>query len=117
MREKRYSKDMKGTQEVEKESYPYFDIYPIEREIFRRYQQDDRFALKIHIRLTKDGKYRENVNMLELYFLRDLAKEEENKEEAEKMLKEVFAEKGLKLDRVCANNYKTTFAIKGKFII
>nr|UWI31824.1 MAG: hypothetical protein [Bacteriophage sp.] len=44
-------------------------------------------------------------------------KEEENKEEAEKMLKEVFAEKGLKLDRVCANNYKTTFAIKGKFII
>lgn len=59
MREKRYSKDMKGTQEDE----------------------------------------------------------EEKKEEAEKMLKEVFAGKGLKLERVCVNNYKTTFAIKGKFII
>lgn len=44
-------------------------------------------------------------------------KEEENKEEAEKMLKEVFAGKGLKLERVCANNYKTIFAIKGKLII
>ena len=43
--------------------------------------------------------------------------EEENKEEAEKMLKEVFAGKGLKLERVCANNYKTIFAIKGKLII
>lgn len=43
--------------------------------------------------------------------------EEENKEEAEKMLKEVFAGKGLKLERVCVNTYKTTFAIKGKFII
>lgn len=66
MRKKRYSKDMKGTQEVEKESYPYFDIYPIEREIFRRYHQDDRFALKIHIRLTKDGKYRENKASVDL---------------------------------------------------
>lgn len=55
--------------------------------------------------------------MLDLYFLRDLAKEEENKEEAEKMLKEVFAGRGLKLERVCANNYKTTFSIKGKLII
>lgn len=44
-------------------------------------------------------------------------KEEEKKEEAEKMLKEVFAGKGLKLERECANNYKTTFAIKGKLII
>lgn len=44
-------------------------------------------------------------------------KEEENKEEAEKMLKEVFAGRGLKLERVCANNYKTTFSIKGKLII
>lgn len=32
MREKRYSKDMKGTQEEEEESYPYFDIYPINKE-------------------------------------------------------------------------------------
>lgn len=32
MREKRYSKDMKGTQEEEKESYPYFDKYPLERQ-------------------------------------------------------------------------------------
>lgn len=55
MRKKRYSKDMKGTQEVEKERY----IGGI-------------------------------IKMI------DLAKEEENKEEAEKMLKEVFAEKGLK---------------------
>lgn len=44
-------------------------------------------------------------------------KEEENKEESEKMLKEVFAGRGLKLERVCANNNKTTFSIKGKLII
>lgn len=117
MREKRYDKDMKGTQGKEEESYPYFDIFPLEREIVKKYNQDDRFAYKAHIRLTEDGKYRENVNMLDLYFLRDLAKEEENKEEAEKMLKEVFAGRGLKLERVCANNYKTTFSIKGKLII
>lgn len=46
MRKKRYSKDMKGTEEVEKESYPYFDIYPIEREIFRRYHQDKRKKIR-----------------------------------------------------------------------
>lgn len=38
MREKRYSKDMKGTQEKKEESYPYFDLYPIEREIVRSYE-------------------------------------------------------------------------------
>lgn len=46
MREKRYSKDMKGTQEEEKESYPYFDIYPLEREVIKK---------------TEDGKYSESV--------------------------------------------------------
>lgn len=117
MRKKRYSKDMKGTQEEEKESYPYFDLFPIEREIVRRCNQDDRFAFKVYVRLTENGKYGENVNMLELYFLRELAKDEENKEEAEKVLKEVFAGKGLKLEQECANNYKTTFFIKGKLII
>lgn len=117
MREKRYYKDMKGTQEVEKESYPYFDIFPIEREINRKYNQDDRFALKAHVRLTEEGKYGENVNMLELYFSGDLAKEEENKEEAEMMLKTAFASKGLKLERLQTNNYKTTFFINGELII
>lgn len=66
MREKRYSKDMKGTQE--EESYPYFDIYPIEREILRKLKQDDRFAFRARVRVTEDGKYREPVNMLEVYF-------------------------------------------------
>lgn len=89
MREKRYSKDMKGTQEEERKLGG---------------------AIKDYVRLTENGKYEENVNMY-------LAKDEENKEEAEKVLKEVFAGKGLKLEQVCANNYKTTFFIKGKLII
>lgn len=54
---------MKGTQGKEEESYPYFDIFPLEREIVKKYNQDDRFAYKAHIRLTEDGKYRENVNI------------------------------------------------------
>lgn len=40
MREKRYSKGMKGTQEEEKESYPYFDIYPLEREVIKKYDKN-----------------------------------------------------------------------------
>lgn len=44
-------------------------------------------------------------------------KEEENREEAEMMLKAVFASKGLKLECVRTNNYKTTPPIKGKLII
>lgn len=51
MREKRYSKDMKGTQEEEKESYPYFDIYPLEREVIKKYN----YAFKARIRVTEDG--------------------------------------------------------------
>lgn len=52
---------MKGTQEEEKESYPYFDIYPLEREVIKKYNQDDRYAFKARIRVTEDGKYSESV--------------------------------------------------------
>lgn len=61
MREKRYSKGMKGTQEEEKESYPYFDIYSLEREVIKKYNRDDRYAFKARNRVTEDGKYSESV--------------------------------------------------------
>lgn len=61
MRKKRYDKGMKGTQEEEKESYPYFDKYPLEREVIKKYNQDDRYAFKARIRVTEDGKYSESV--------------------------------------------------------
>lgn len=35
MREKRYSKDMKGTQEQKKERYPFFDVFPVKRKAIR----------------------------------------------------------------------------------
>lgn len=31
MREKRYSKDMKGTQGKEEERYPFFEVFPVLR--------------------------------------------------------------------------------------
>jgi hypothetical protein len=46
MREKRYSKDMKGTQEEEKESYPYFDIYPLEREVNKKIDMHSRHEVE-----------------------------------------------------------------------
>lgn len=61
MREKRYDEGMKGTQEGEKESYPYFDIYPLEREVIKKNNQDDRYAFKARSRVTEDGKYSESV--------------------------------------------------------
>lgn len=60
MREKRYSKGMKGTQEEEKESYPNFDKYPLEREEIKKNNQDDRYAFKARIREREDGKYSES---------------------------------------------------------
>lgn len=62
MREKRYSKGMKGTQEEEKESYPYFDIYPLEREVIKKYNQDDRYAFKARIRVTEDVEEFKDIN-------------------------------------------------------
>lgn len=35
MREKRYSKDMKGTQEQMKERYPLLDVFPLKRKATR----------------------------------------------------------------------------------
>lgn len=35
MREKRYYKDMKGTQEQKKERYPFLDVLPLKRKAIR----------------------------------------------------------------------------------
>ena len=35
MREKRYSKDMKGTQEQMEERYPFLDVFPLKRKAMR----------------------------------------------------------------------------------
>lgn len=37
---------MKGTQGKEEESYPYFDIFPLEREIVKKYNQDKRKKIR-----------------------------------------------------------------------
>lgn len=70
MREKRYSKDMKGTQEEEKESYPYFDIYPLEREVIKKNNQDDRYGFKARIRETEDGEEFKDINSFAIELLK-----------------------------------------------
>lgn len=35
MREKRYSKDMKGTQGKKEERYPFLDVFPLKRKAIR----------------------------------------------------------------------------------
>lgn len=46
MREKRYYKDMKGTQGKEGESYPYFDIYSLEREVIKKIDMHSRHEIE-----------------------------------------------------------------------
>lgn len=39
MREKRYYKDMKGTQEQKKERYPFLDVFPEKRKAIREIKE------------------------------------------------------------------------------
>lgn len=68
MREKRYYEDMKGTQEKEKERYPFLDVFPLKRKAIREISEREGSFEEMHIELLEDGAITEYVNMLECYF-------------------------------------------------
>lgn len=68
MREKRYSKDMKGTQEQKEERYPFFDVFPVKRKAMREINEREGGFEEIFLEFVEDGAITEYVNKLELYF-------------------------------------------------
>lgn len=62
MREKRYSKDMKGTEE--KERYPFLDVFSLKRKAIREINEREGGFEEKHIELLEDGAITEYVNML-----------------------------------------------------
>lgn len=72
MREKRYSKGMKGTQGKEGERNPFLDVFPLKRKAIREINERVGGFEEMHIELSEDGAITEYVNMLECYFLREI---------------------------------------------
>lgn len=64
MREKRYSKDMKGTQEKEKERYPLLDVFPLKRKATREINERVGGVEEIFMEFVEDGQITEYVNTL-----------------------------------------------------
>lgn len=111
MREKRYSKDMKGTQEQKKERYPFFEVFPVKRKAIR--EINERVG-----GFEEDGAITEYVNKLELYFFgKTYSEPEEKKAKVKEEIREVFAGAGLELKETERGNYTAAFSIKGKLII
>lgn len=105
MREKRYSKDMKGTQEQKKERNP------LKRKAIREINEREGGN-------EEDGANTEYVNMLELYFFGKSCSEPEEKKAKEKeVIREVFAGAGLEIKELKRGDYATLFTIEGKLII
>lgn len=105
MREKRYSKDMKGTQEQMKERYP------LKRKAIR--EINERVG-----GFEEAGAITEYVNMLELYFFgKSCSEPEEKKAKVKEVIREVFAESGLEIKELKRGDYTTLFSIEGKLII
>lgn len=118
MREKRYYKDMKGTQEKEKERYPFLDVFPLKRKATREINEREGGFEEAYMELLEDGAITEYVNMLELYFFgKSYSEPEEKKEKVKEIIREVFAEAGLELEETERGNYTMVFSIKGKLII
>ena len=118
MREKRYYKGMKGTQEQMKERYPFLDVFPVKRKAIRAINERVGGFEEMHIELLEDGAITEYVNMLECYFYgKSNSESEEEKEEVKEIIREVFAEAGLELEETERGNYTMAFSIKGKLII
>lgn len=112
MREKRYSKDMKGTQGKEEERYPFLDVFPLKRKAIREINE------RVGGFEEAYGAITEYVNMLELYFFgKSYSEPEEKKEKVKEVIREVFAGAGLELEETERGNYTTAFSIKGKLII
>lgn len=55
MRKKRYSKDMKGTQEQKKERYPFLDVFPVKRKAIREINERVGGFEEMPIELLEDG--------------------------------------------------------------
>lgn len=118
MREKRYSKDMKGTQGKEKERYPFLDVFPLKRKAIREINEREGGFEEMHIELLEDGAITEYVNMLECYFYgKSNSESEEKKEKVKEIIREVFAGAGLELKELKRGDYKTLFSVEGKLII
>lgn len=118
MREKRYSKDMKGTQEQKKERYPLLDVYPLKRKAIREINEREGGIEEAYMEFVEDGQITEYVNTLELFFFGNSYREsEEKKEKVKEIIREVFAGAGLELEETERGNYTMAFSIKGKLII
>lgn len=118
MREKRYYKGMKGTQEQMKERYPFLDVFPVKRKAIREIKEREGGIEEMHIELLEDGAITEYVNMLECYFYGKTNSEtEEKKEEVKEIIREVFAGAGLEIKELKRGDNKTLFSIEGKLII
>lgn len=118
MREKRYSKDMKGTQEQKEERYPFFDVYPVKRKAKREINERVGGFEEIFLEFVEDGANTEYVNKLELYFFgKSYSEPEEKKEKVKEIIREVFAEAGLEIKELKRGDYATLFTIEGKLII
>lgn len=118
MREKRYYKDMKGTQEQMKERYPFLDVFPVKRKAIREINERVGGFEEMRIELLEDGAITEYVNMLECYFYgKSNSESEEEKAKVKELIREVFAGAGLEIKELKRGDYKTLFSIEGKLII
>lgn len=118
MREKRYSKNMKGTQEQKKERYPLLDVFPLKRKAIREINERVGGFEEAYMEFVEDGAITEYANTLELFFFGNSYREsEEKKEKVKEIIREVFAEAGLELEETERGNYTMAFSIKGKLII
>lgn len=118
MREKRYSKDMKGTQEQKEESYPFFEVFPVKRKAIREINGREGGFEEIFLEFVEEGANTEYVNKLELYFFgKSYSEPEEKKEKVKEIIREVFAEAGLEIKELKRGDYATLFTIEGKLII
>jgi hypothetical protein len=118
MREKRYSKDMKGTQEQMKERYPLLDVFPLKRKAIREINERVGGFEEIFMEFVEDGAITEYANALELFFFGNSYRErEEKKAKVKEVIREVFVGAGLEIKELKRGDYTTLFTIEGKLII
>lgn len=113
MREKRYSKGMKGTQGKEEERYPFLDVFPLKRKAIREINERVGGFEEAYMELLEGGAITEYVNMLELSY----SEPEEKKAKEKEVIREVFAGAGLEIKELKRGDYTMAFSIKGKLII
>lgn len=65
---KRYSKEMKGTQEQMEERYPFLDVFPLKQKATREINERVGGVEEIFMEFVEDGAITEYANTLELFF-------------------------------------------------